>query len=97
MCVCVCARARKVEENKRTETKEGTLAVVGRRRPPPQKKLHSFPLRPSALLRVGRGLAASPARQEQPREQQDVSRDERREREAQAAPREVERLAHVFF
>ena len=64
---------------------------------PPKPLSSLLPLRPGALLGLRGGLGARPTCQEQPREQQHVSRDQGREREAQTAPGEVEGFAHVFF
>ena len=61
------------------------------------KKTLSLPFRSGALLRVRRCLAARPSGQEEPREQDDVTGDQDRDREAQAAPRKVERFSHFFF
>lgn len=80
----------------RTNKKKETGRAAGRIK----KKLKtnkSLPLRPRPLLGLGRrGLGAGPSGEEEPREQEDVRSDERRERQAQAAPAEVERLAHDF-
>jgi len=62
-----------------------------------EKKLFSLPLWPGALLRVRRGLGARPPGQEEPREQDDVGRDQHPEREAEAAPRKVERFPHFIW
>ena len=67
-----------------------------KRGPPPETK-QSLPLRPGALFRLRRGLGALPPGQEEPREQKDVGGDQGREREAQAAPGEVERFPHLLL
>ena len=74
---------------------------VKKREPPPRKKKNetkqSLPLRPGALFRLRRGVGALPPGQEEPREQKDVGGDQGREREAQAAPGEVERFPHLLL